>query len=476
MKILDAKKLYMVGIKGVGMTMLAQYLKKQGIDISGSDVVETFMTDEVLAKEGIQVIAGFAPGNIPMDADMVIHSSAYNPDNNVEMLALSTSKKKVFSYAQAMGEVFNTKYGIAVAGSHGKTTTTAWLGYVMHHSGLRPNVMVGAVVPQFGGASLSSSSDYLVIEADEYQNKLNNFNPQLVLLNNIDFDHPDFFSDENHYEKVFADFVARIPSKGFLVANFDDQSVRRIAGLARCRVISYGLNADADYVAYDIKLSAGKQVFKVKLGVDESDDDNLIDPSESYLGDFAISLMGVHNISNALAVIAACVELGVDLAAIRRHLEDFTGTARRAQVLGTFKGATIIDDYAHHPTEIKTTLSGIKSAYPDKKITVVFHPHTFTRTKALLNDFASSFAEADELVVLDIYGSAREEHGGVHSLDLIKIIKETNERLGRLQEVVHASDLAKAEDYLRQTAGGRNQLIVLMGAGDIFRIGENLAG
>ena len=478
----NLKKIYMIGIKGVGMTMLAQFFAGNGVEVMGSDTEEKFMTDEALKKSGIKIIEGFNENNIPTDADLIIYSSAYNSQTNPEVAKAVTGKTRAINYAIALSEVFNQKYGIAVVGSHGKTTTTAWLGYVLKKSGKDPNVMVGSVVPQFGASSIVSRSDYLVIEADEYQNKLQYFNPKGVLLNNIDYDHPDYYKNEEDYAKAFIDFIKKIPSKGFLVANYDDLIIRKVAAVnCRGKVISYAINESADFVAYGLKQQAGKQYFKVKMAIsdeesifsnDEADDD--YKSSESELGDFSINLSGRHNIYNALAVIASCIELNVELVDIRKHLEDFKGTARRMQTLGMYNGATIIDDYAHHPTEIKSTLAGARELYPKNNLIVVFHPHTYTRTLALLDDFATSFDTANEVIVLDIYGSAREKQGGVHSNDLIAKIKERNRIMSNeLQLVKHIPTIKEAEQYLRENLK-RGDVVILMGAGDVFRVGEGL--
>lgn len=468
MDIAKIKKVYMIGIKGVGMTMLAQFLVARGVEVTGSDVKEKFMTDEVLKKAGIKVIEKFDVVNIPNDIDLIIYSTAYNETTNEEVKRAKAGKTSVLAYADALGQIFNNYYGIAVAGSHGKTTTAAWLGFVMQQAKLSPNVLVGANVPQFDGCAITGPSDYLVIEADEYQNKLKYFSPKAVLLNNIDYDHPDFFATPDDYKQVFIEFIARIPKKGFLVANFDDPIIRKIANVnSRAKVISYAINEAADYVAYDIKFFNGQQFFKVKIGVDDETDED--GAANKELGDFSIKLAGRHNIYNALAVIATAIELGIDLSTIRQALEDFTGTARRLQILGEYNGAAIIDDYAHHPTEIKATLAGVKDLYPKKNKIVVFHPHTFTRTKALLDDFAQSFELADELIVVDIYGSAREVQGGISSADLVNKIKEVNQRT----KASYIPTLGEVEKYLKNKINS-NDVVVLMGAGDIFRVGERL--
>lgn len=457
----------MIGIKGVGMTMLAEFLVAQGHRVSGSDTADTFMTDEGLKKAGISFHEHFSADNIPADADVIVYSTAYNESTNIEVKTALSGGTKVMTYAEALGELFNTHHGIAVCGSHGKTTISAWLGYVLQAAGLKPNVMVGATVPQFAAATLTGSSNYLVIEADEYQNKLQYFNPKMIVLPNIEYDHPDFFPTPADYEKVFADFVERLPKSGVLIANADDEAVRAIAE-TECSgvVVTYGLNSPADYIASDITYQNGKQYFKVSLG---SEDASQLGEDETHeLGDFSISLSGVHNVSNALAVIAASLELGIELRELRQHLAEFTGTARRMEKLGEYKGAVIIDDYGHHPTEIKATLEAMREKYPDKNLRVVFHPHTFTRTKAFLKEFGESFNKADEVIVLGIYGSAREEQGGVSAEDVAQEIRKNG-----LPNVRAMATQAEVETYLRETIS-HNDVIVLLGAGDVFRIGEKL--
>lgn len=450
------KKIYFIGIKGVGMTMLAQYLSALGKEIVGSDVAEVFMTDQVLAGIGADVRLGFVATNIPSDADLVVYSTAYNK-SNPELEAAMTAGMKVVTYAEALALVFNQSHGVAVCGSHGKTTTTAWLGFLLNKVGLSPSVMVGAFVPQFQGATLLGKSNYLIIEADEYQNKLSWFKPKIAVLNNIDYDHPDFFPDQASYTKVFADFIAKLPKNGLLVANFDDKLVRELASASASKVVSYSaLGGDANLVASECKYYAGRQYFKLRLDGED-------------LGDFSIALLGRHNLANALAVISLALEVGVDLLAIRTWIGEFTGTARRLEKMGEYRGAVIIDDYAHHPTEIRATLAAVKEAYPDKKIKVLFHPHTYSRTKALLNDFAGSFELADELIVLEIYASSRESDNNFRSASLIEQIE--SRRPGLVLD--YAEDLQKAEKMLRDSLQ-EGDLLLLMGAGDVFRVGERL--
>jgi UDP-N-acetylmuramate--alanine ligase len=464
-------------LKGAGTSALARILKAQGIEVSGSDEGDHFYFD-MLQIENIPVAHKFSSENILSDIDLVIYSTAFKKETNIELAQAIESRIKTVSYPEALSLLFQDKFGISVSGTHGKTTTTAWLGYVLREAGISPNVLVGSKVSQFDGNVLVGKSDYFIVESDEYQNKLKYYTPRAVLLNNIEYDHPDFFASGKEYLDVFIEFLKKIPQKGFLIANFDDKNIRKIASVnCRCRVISYAIDEAADYVAYNIKSEAGKQFFQVKLSAEYDEDSD--DLAITELGEFSIMLMGRHNIYNALAVIAGAIELGLELSVIRTHLETFLGTARRMQEMGKYRGAILVDDYAHHPTEIKASLDGIRQKYPNKNITTVFQPHTYTRTKALLNDFAKSFDNTDELILLDIYGSAREQQGGVHTKDLelqLKINPTSQKLRGARNEklkINYFSDNSDCTEYLRDKIG-TNDIVVFMGAGDVYSIGEEL--
>jgi len=461
MSIKNSKKIYIIGIEGAGTSALACMLTDMGKIVLGSDEGDHFYYD-ILQKKNIKVFHQFNADNLEKDLDLIIYSTAHKVGGNKELAFAQDNKYKMLSYAEALAEIFQEKYGIAVCGSHGKTTTSAWLSFVLIKSGLDINAIIGSKVPQLGGGAIVGKSNYLIIEADEYQNKLKHYQAKAVVLNNIDYDHPDFFPNREDYNNVFIDFIKKIPKKGFLVTNFDDEFIARVA-LVNCigKVIFYSLkNKEANFFAKNIKVADGKQFFQVLMDGED-------------LGEFSINLIGQHNIYNALAVIASSIELDITLLDIRKYLGEFRGTARRMQKMGEYNQAIIMDDYAHHPTEIKTTLEGLKEVYPKKNIICVFHPHTFTRTKSLLDDFAKSFQSVNELIVLDIFGSAREKQGGVHSLDLIDKIKKVNLELNKEQIVKHIPSLIEVEDYLRKKIS-KNDLVILMGAGDVFRIGENL--
>jgi UDP-N-acetylmuramate--alanine ligase len=483
------KNIYFVGLKGVGLTMLAQFLASRGNKVSGSDIKDVFLTDKVLRDAKIKVFSPFDTRNIPDKLDRLIYSTAYNFQNNPELAFVKNNPARfknvrVLSYPEALGEIFNQYYGLAVCGSHGKTTVTAWLGYVLWCAGKKPNVLVGSRVPQFRGSALVGAAKYFVAEVDEYQNKLRYFQPRGVILNNIDYDHPDYFKTPAAYTKVFADFVKKIPARGFLIVNRRDQEIRKIKRHNRGRTISYDLvtgasiaankmsviaeTLAADYLAYDWQKENGRQFFRVACRGGGKGG-----RGAKYLGRFEIALWGEHNILNALAVIATARELKVSLPAIKKHLAAFRGTERRAQILGKYRGALLIDDYAHHPTEIRETLKGLRDRYPDRKILTVFHPHTFTRTKAFFADFARSFIISDELIILDIYGSAREKQGGTSSRQLAAAVRVHNRNHGIVQTVKHIPSMTAAVKYLKNKLGN-GDLLLLMGAGDVFRVGDRL--
>ena len=466
------KRAYFIGIKGVGMTMLAQFLKKRAWLVSGSDVQDSFLTDQVLASAKIKVFSPFSVNNLPSQkTDLIVYSSAYTVDNNSELNFIFNhpeffKSSKILSYAAALGEIFNQYKGIAVCGTHGKTTTTAYLGYVLQKAGIKPNVLVGSRVPQFKGSSLHGSSPYFIAEIDEYQNKLRYFKAQGVILNNIDYDHPDFFPNLSAYRQVFQDFISRLSNRNFLVYNKSDLNIAKIISQTKAKLISYKIvkenfsNDEADYLAYNLKTKGRYQSFRLNYHGHD-------------WGEFKTFLWGEHNIANALAVIASARQLKVAKEDIRKYLKTFRGTERRNQVLGYYQGAMIIDDYAHHPTEIKATLQALRNHFPNKKIITVFHPHTFSRTKALLIDFAKSFFKVDELIILAIYGSAREQKGGVSGRDLVKSVKEFNKLKGIKQSVHYIPSLEKAMSNLEKRLN-ENQILILLGAGDVFRLGQAL--
>jgi UDP-N-acetylmuramate--alanine ligase len=449
------KKIYFIGIKGSGMVALVEYFDRKGFKVTGSDTHEKFFTDEILKKKlFVKYHEGFDAKHIKDDIDLVIYSTAYNEKNNEEWKAAKYKMIPMVSYPEMIANLFNEKYGIAVCGTHGKTTTTAMLAEIFRFAGLDPTAVVGSQVRQWRGSALVGRSEFMILEADEYQNKIGLYKPQAAILTSADWDHPDFFPTFEEYKSTFAKFVEKIPRHGFLIVCGDRSETLEIAKSAKCKVISYGFGKDVDMKIVGHEIREGKQFFSVSM-------------RDKKLGNFEIMLPGQHNILNATAAIAMAHQFNARREKVREALANFEGTSRRFEYIGQRNGAILIDDYAHHPEEIKATLQAAREFFPKRRIWCVFHPHTFTRTKALLSEFAQSFEDADNVIVLDIYGSAREVQGGVHSKDLVELAKKYHrnvEYIATISEVIHyLSDKISKED-----------LVIAMGAGNVWEVVEGL--
>ncbi len=418
---------YLIGIKGVGMTALAQVLQSKGIKVLGSDTPEKFFTDKVLRKIGVSFKEGFKKENVPANFDLAISSAAYLGEKitNVEVAEVLKRKKPLLSYAQVLGLLFEKYYGIAVAGTHGKSTTTAMLGFILEKAGFEPTVIAGTEIINWQSNARAGQSEYLVAEADEYRESFLNYSPQGLIITNLEYDHPDFFKSFAAYQKAFRKIARKVPRQGFIIINKKDPEVKKIVQGVSARVIEY-------------------------------------DPDKASL---RLLLPGKHNLLNALAAQAASLELGVSESLSKKALLEFKGIRRRFEIKKKERGITFIDDYAHHPTEIKASLTAARESYPGKVIWAVFQPHTFSRTKALLPDFIKSFDQADKVIILDIYGSAREKVGKVHSLDLVRGIFRRNKN----QLVKYIPQLEEAKEYLKKHAQS-GDIVLAIGAGDVWKI------
>ncbi|MFA6790151.1 MAG: UDP-N-acetylmuramate--L-alanine ligase [Parcubacteria group bacterium] len=446
-------KIYFIGIEGAGTSALAVIYKNLGYDVAGSDDGDHFYGD-ILEKNKIKIFSSYDKKNLPENVRKVVYSTCIN-EKNPEFQEAKKRNLEMKSYPEALADLFNKKMGIAVCGTHGKTTTTAMLAFVLDNMGLSPSAVVGSKVIDWRANSLYGKGDYFIIEADEYQNKLIYYDPWSAILTSVDYDHPDFYRTSEDYKNAFIDFAKKIPKTGYLIYCNDNRDVLDVAGKAKCRKVSFGFNKESDYLV-KIKRVKFSQTFEI------------FHEGES-LGDFKIKLPGAHNALNASSVIAFCNELGLDPDKVREVLSSFRGTARRFQKIGERNGSVLIDDYAHHPEEIKAALRAADEIFPDKNIVTVFHPHSFTRTKALLEDFANSFGDANEILILDIYGSAREDSGDVSSEDLVELINKYYPRRARyVPRVEDAIDILK--DSINE-----NDVVISMGAGDVWRVTHELA-
>lgn len=451
----EIESVYMIGIKGSGMIAFVEIFRALGKDVFGSDVAEEFFTDATLKKLGIEYDEGFSRKNIAKhkDVDLVVCSTAYNEDNNVEAEYADKNDLPTLSYPEMIALFSESKKTIAVCGTHGKTTTTAMTTLALKECEADPTAIIGSKVKQLDSSVAVGDSDLLLIEADEYQNKLANYSPFGVVLLNVDFDHPDFFSSMEEYKKVFIEFVRKIPKDGFLIVCGDDSDAIEVAGNAKCKVIVYGTFEEEGQI---------QKVGKIL------DDGGVSDFEFSLmLTDLKMKVAGKHNVLNATAALAVCAQLDLDDKKAKKAIEKYEGVSRRFEEIGKKNHAIVIDDYAHHPVEVKVTLSAAREKYPEKNIICIFHPHTFSRTKALLSEFSESFADANEVIILDIYGSAREEQGGTSSEELVSEIKKHH------KNVKHIATINEVFEDLKDRIS-RKDIVLTVGAGDVDKLARKL--
>lgn len=447
------KSVHMVGIKGAGIAGLAQLLHSRGVDVCGSDTHEEFFTDALLKKSGIP-IEDFSVDHITTALGGVIYSTAY-PMSHPEIAAAVKIGIPVVSYPEALAQLFNESFGIAVSGSHGKTTTSAMITYLLVHLGLDPTAIVGSTINQLGSNMVVGASPYFVMEADEYQNKFTYYNPKIIVMTNVDYDHPDYFPNEEVYQEVFTEFAKKITDR-HLVACWDDAGIRKsLASIESKNIITYGWDPSYDYSASNYHIENGRRAYTLtKRGL--------------VVGDFSLSLIGKHNVDNALAAMAVCDSLSLaPLDRCAHILEEFTGTARRFEYKGMVEHVTVIDDYGHHPTEIRATLHAAYHQYPGKKIWCIFAAHTFSRTKTFLAQFGDSFHHVDRVLVLDIYTSARETAEVITAQELVDAINVASHNA--VYTPTHEAALAEVLAHLSEI-----EILITMGAGDVYKIADAL--
>lgn len=445
--------IHFVGIKGTGVSALAQVSAQvEGAMVTGSDVSERFFTDAVLERAHIPVL-NFAAANVE-NADLVVASAAYN-ENHEEIARARELNIPVYSYPQFLGRLMSKKRGIAVSGTHGKTTTTAMIGLILIQCGIDPTIVVGSDVPSIGGNAYSGKGDFFLAESCEYRRHFLNYSPEYLIITNIEFDHPDYFKDLEDVISAFTEFTQKVPRHGKVFIWHEDPHRKFIQ--AQAPIITFGLSEEADIKATDIQFHDEGSSMKIFA-------------HGNYLGELHLHVSGKHNIINALGCIAFCLEIGIPTDKILESLSRFTGTKRRFEHIGVNAGALIVDDYAHHPTEIRSTLEGARLSYPDRRIRAVFQPHTFSRTEKLLQEFSQSFQAADEVVITEIFASAREKNlNTISASSLADLI---------CQQGVNAryiNTLEEARDYLAQTLAPKD-LVLTLGAGDIYKVGQNLVG
>ncbi len=477
---------HLVGIKGTGMAALAEILSERGGIITGSDVSETFYTDEVLKKIGVSALP-FSEKNITDSVQFVIHSSAYSADKNPDLAQAAKKGLPTLIYSEALGAVSKTAYSCGVCGVHGKTTTTGLCGTLLLALDLPAQTLAGSVISSFGKkctvstpslfeAKKNGETHFFVAETCEYQKHFMAFCPKKIILTSVESDHQDFYPTYTDIRDAFVDYCLKLPKNGELIFCIDDAGAAETAKIVSEKrpditLIPYGTSAEGDFNIQFGAISSGRQHFFL-----------------SGFGEFSIAVPGAHNVRNATAAIALSIRLLLEkgknplenMEKIRAGLLSFSGGARRSEIVGRAKTplgeeVIFIDDYAHHPTAIKTTLSGFRSFYKNHRIVVDFMSHTYSRTAALLNEFANSFSDANDVIINKIYASAREDasKAGVSGELLAQKTAEKHERVFYAGEFDDATETAL--NILSKKSGEKDgYLFVTMGAGDNWKVGKNV--
>ncbi len=438
----------MVGIGGIGMSSIAAVLLDRGYRITGSDLKKSDVTDRLEAL-GAVVYEGHAADQLS-DADVVVYSSAVNPKQNPETIEAEGRRIPLIPRSEMLGELMRMKFGIGIAGTHGKTTTTSMTGLVVSEGGFDPTIIVGGKVTVFGSNAVSGEGDIIIIEADEYDRTFLRLTPSLAVITTIEADHLDIYKDLDDIKAAFLQFANSVPFFGAAIVCLDDPVVQEIVDGIERRLVTYGTARQAMVRAEGVEQDGLITRFRVLA-------------SDEPLGDIELKAPGLHNVQNALAAVAIGRELDIDFDKIRAGLARFTGVQRRFQQIGEAAGVLVIDDYAHHPTEVVATLKAASDGFAERRLVAVFQPHLYSRTADFKEDFARSFFNADVLVVTDVYGAREEPLEGVDG----RLIADLAARRGH-RDVHYVQDKATLPEALAGLAR-RGDVVVFLGAGDIWR-------
>jgi len=448
-----AKRIHFVGIGGIGMSGIAELLLNLGYEVSGSDLRDSAVIQR-LSRLGGKIFTGHGRENIE-EADVVVYSSAVSLDNP-EIMEAKDRYIPVIPRAEMLAELMRLKYGIAVAGSHGKTTTTSMVASILNSGNLDPTVVIGGRLDIWGGSNAKLGlGDILVAESDESDGSFMLLSPTIAVVTNIDEEHLDHYGDIKAIRRTFVDFINKIPFYGLSVICLDDEEIQGIIPQLKKRYATYGMNSQADLRARDIERG------RLEIGFE-------VVTQNRSLGRVVVGMPGDHNVLNALAAISVGLELDINLEDIKKGLKDLGGLARRFQVKGEKGGITLIDDYGHHPTEIAATLKAAKECWPERRLVVLFQPHRYSRTKFLFDRFVISFNYADVLLLAPIYSAGERPIEGVDTESLYRGIKEHGHR-----EVMLCREEEDILDRLGQVIEP-GDVVMTLGAGSIYQVGESL--
>jgi UDP-N-acetylmuramate--alanine ligase len=446
------QRVHFVGIGGAGMSGIAEVLINLGYAVSGSDLKRSATTDR-LAGLGAKIFEGHRTEHVE-GVHVVVVSTAVRTDNP-EVVEARRHGVPVIPRAEMLAELMRLKYGVAIAGSHGKTTTTSMVALVLDRGGLDPTVVVGGRLGVLGSGARLGKGDFMVVEADESDRSFLKLSPTVAVVTNIDREHLDTYRDLADVQEAFVGFVNKVPFYGAAVLCLDDPPVQDVLPRIERRVVSYGLSPQAEVSARDVQVSArGSEYTAVQAGAE--------------LGRIEVRIPGTHNVLNSLAAVAVGLDLGVSFESIHAGLSSFTGVDRRFQVKGEQAGILVVDDYGHHPTEIKATLEALRHRAGPRRTVILFQPHRYTRTQHLWDEFCRAFNQADVLLLADIYPASEEPIPGVTAEALVKAIATRGHR-----QVFHAGNLRAATERLCEEAR-EGDVVLTLGAGSVWTAGEEL--
>ena len=461
---LDLRRhIHFIGIGGCGMSGVALCLRQTGYHVSGSDMKDGAALER-LRDAGVDIHIGHNGGNIPADTQMVVASAAVKPDN-AEYAAAQARDIRVIKYARMLGLLMQARAGVAVAGTHGKTTTTGMVTVALKELGADPSFVIGGHVPQLGSGSGVGSSDYLVAEACEFDRSFLNLHPRYAIISNIEEDHLDYYKDLDEIVGAFHDFANLLPDDGLLVYSASSNNIARFVGDLSCRKVSCALEAEGDYCATDIRFESGRSFYHLEYAGAAQPEG----AGDARSCDVELRTFGRHNVINSLMAIALIHQMGFSLPDVARAVGTFTGAQRRFDI--QYDGdVCIVDDYAHHPTEVRTVLRSSRKYFMDRRVITVFQPHQHSRTRFLMKDFARSFALSDLVIVPDIYfvRDSEEERHMVHARDLVREI------VSHGGNAIYIPSFDEIEQFLENNMNAGDVLIT-MGAGNVYEIGAHLA-
>ena len=450
--------IHFIGIGGIGMSGIAEILFQSGYHVQGSDLKQSNNTNR-LEKLGIKVYIGQKKSNI-IDAKIIVVSTAIS-EKNEEFIAAKKMFLPIVHRSEMLGELMRLKQSIAIAGTHGKTTTTSLIAKMIEDNGMDPTIINGGIISSLHSNARLGNGEWMVVEADESDGSFSKLNPTAAIITNIDLEHLDYHKNEDNLENAFYNFVSSIPFYGFVCLCIDNPRTQRlISKLENKKVITYGMSANADIRATNIYYENNKMNFSLNIKNNKEFKENV------YKIEF--SMIGMHNIQNALATIATGIELKIPLTKIKNTLKNFTGVERRFQKVGNFKNTTIIDDYGHHPVEINSALSAARFLAPESKIIAIFQPHRYSRLKDLFDDFCSCFNKADHVFLLDVYAAGEKSIKKFESINLEKGLADYGHK--NVLYIQNQNLLAKNLLKLIQP----DDLIICLGAGSITKIANSL--